>query len=349
MPVEYKDYYSTLGLARTATPEEIRRAFRRLARECHPDVATQEVEAAVRFREINEAYEVLSDPGKRSTYDSLDRGWWYEPGASSRSHRDSGNRPHTRAQTKQGSTFEFCFGGTTGFSEFFEHVFGAQAQRSPDPSPSANDQGAQSGRRGQDVESEILVSLSEVMSGAIRPLALQREVTCPLCDGTGAAHTQRCRGCNGKGEILQRQRYQLRIPAGVKEGQRLRVAGEGSAGEESGRAGDLYLRVRYAKHPDFQVEGANLVCEVRIAPWEAVLGAQVTVATLNQNVSIRIPAGSQNGQRLRVRAQGLPQSTGERGDLHVILNIQVPQTLTDRERALWVQLAAQSSYRARAI
>jgi curved DNA-binding protein len=340
MSIEYKDYYEILQVSRAASAAEIRKAFRRLARECHPDVASDRAEGELRFREVNEAYEVLSDSGKRHTYDSIDRDWRPRP----EFHRyGSGNGQPTAEQgaAHRGTTFEFRL-GDTGFSDFFEALFGpnkANPRRTVDPQDLSSD--------GDDLESEIVVSLEEVMHGSVRALSLGRKVRCSRCYGAGSVNSAACPVCQGKGEVSQREKYNLRIPAGVREGQRLRLAGQGDSGRGHGRTGDLYLRVQYAKHPAFKVEWPHLLYELPLAPWEAVLGANASVRTLRGEVSIRVPAGAQPGDRLRVRGHGLPQREGECGDLHVILRVQFPTQLTDRERAIWVQLAAASSFQAR--
>jgi DnaJ-class molecular chaperone len=195
----------------------------------------------------------------------------------------------------------------------------------------------------------MMVSLLEVLHGSIRPVSLQREVPCGHCYGTGAANNRVCPVCVGRTQVPRRDKYQVRIPAGVHDGQRLRIPGRGDNSVGAAQPGDLFLRVRYATHPDFEVQGKNLLCELEIAPWEAVLGGQASVPTLDRKqVSIRIPAGAQTGQKLRVREGGLPGPDGQRGDLLVQLRVKLPEKLTDRERALWVQLAAESSFRPRA-
>jgi curved DNA-binding protein len=338
--VEYRDYYVTLGVSRSATDEEIRKAFRRLARETHPDVAHDQPQAEARFREVNEAYEVLGDRDKRAKYDALGNHW--KPGAEFRPPPGWGGGWKAQATTGQGHNFEFHLGGT-GFSDFFEHLFGSKAG-------SRNDADGPTGRSGgNDVETELVVSLHEVLHGSSRRLSLQRQVNCQQCYGTGKVNSAVCPSCTGEGQILKRDKSQVRIPPGIREGQRLRLQGLGERGSGNAPAGDLFLRVRYARHPDFKVQGEHLILELAIAPWEAVLGGSATIPALEGNINIKIPAGAQQGERLRVRGRGLPTVNGERGDLHVLLAIQLPKQLTDRERALWVQLAAEAKLNARQV
>jgi curved DNA-binding protein len=339
MALEYKDYYKILGVPRTAGDDEIRKAFRKLARQYHPDVARDKKVAEGKFKEINEAYEVLGDPAKRAKYDQLGADW--QAGAQFRTAPGGARRGARGGGVGDLRDFEFQFGGT-GFSDFFEQLFGARAGRHR-----AWDEGEEFqpfAERGQDVESDILVSLEEALEGSVRTISLQLRAPCAHCRGTGQLAHSPCASCHGSGHTSRVDQYQVRIPPGVREGQRLRLAGRGQAGAGSGPAGDLFLRVRLARHPDFTVDGNHLQHTLELAPWEAVLGAKVNVPTLSGSISIKVPPGSQNGQRLRIRSHGLPVKGGARGDLYVQLRVEVPERVTESERALWEQLARQSSF-----
>jgi curved DNA-binding protein len=348
MPVKYKDYYETLGVARDAGEEDIKKAFRKLARQYHPDVAKNKKQAEEKFKEINEAYEVLGDPTKRKRYDELGSNW--NSGADFRPPPGwESARGGFRGRGPEGEEFDLHFGGT-GFSDFFEQLFGAaraggrRAGAARRGGFAEEDLGAE---RGQDLEGGILVTLEEAMRGSVRAVSVRHGVACQQCGGTGERSRRVCPGCGGTGQIAKTDTYQVKIPAGVTEGQRLRVAGRGEAGLGGGAAGDLYLRVRLAKHPDFEVEDHNLIHEANLTPWEAVLGANIAVPTLNGRVNIRIPPGTQSGQKLRVRGRGLPQRSGESGDLIVVTRIEVPQRISDGERKLWEQLAVESRFNPR--
>ena len=192
-----------------------------------------------------------------------------------------------------------------------------------------------------------MVTLEEALNGSIRPVSLRRNVSCERCGGSGEVNDRTCAQCSGSGRTSKLENYQVKIPAGVREGQQLRLAGRGEAGAGRGPAGDLFLRVRFAKHPDYRVEGDDLHFDLDLAPWEAVLGTQVSVPTLGGRVNIKIPAGAQNGQKLRVRSQGLPQGGGGRGDLYVVLRVQVPTRVSESERTLWERLARESRFNPR--
>ena len=307
-------------MARTATPEEIKQAFRKLARIHHPDVAKNKVAGEKKFKEINEAYEVLGDPEKRRRYDELGANWQEGGGQPARGRLP---RPPARAGPPRRPGFEF---GGTGFSDFFESFFGG----SRDGFGSSGGHGPAEGdgefvHQGRDVEADLLVTLEEALRGSSRKVTLRR----PGIDG----------------EADRTDTYQVRIPAGVREGQRIRLAGQGSAGYGGGRAGDLYLRVRLARHPDLSVQGADLYCDLDIAPWEAVLGVQAKIPALDGTTSLRVPPGTVSGSQLRLRGLGLPREDGTRGDLYAVIRVQVPAAVTQDERAAWEQLARVSKFK----
>jgi len=312
MAVQFRDYYETLGVSKTASEEEIRSAFRKLARKHHPDVAKDKKAAEEKFKEINEAYEVLSDPEKRKKYDQLGADW-NQPGGFQ-------PPPQWGGQSEGGKFYqwgggdggvEFEFGGT-GFSDFFEAFFGGGRGRSAFGGFGGQQATAE---RGADVEADIMVTLEEALQGSTRSVSLRRA---------------------GANKVEQ---YQVKIPRGVHEGQRIRLAGQGEAGTRGGKSGDLFLRVRLARHPDFRVEGSDLIHEEKIAPWQAILGTELEVPTLEGKVRLKVPPGTQGGQRFRLRERGLPSATGKRGDLYVEVQINIPKKITQRERELWTELA----------
>jgi curved DNA-binding protein len=325
MPAAFKDYYRALGVGRNATDEEIKKAFRTLARQFHPDVAKDKRTAEGRFKEINEANEVLSDPEKRRKYDELGL-HWDQPGRATRRPDDGfyGARP--------GEGSEFHFEGT-GFSDFFEEFFGSRGR----PVGGFAEFGRSGGRgmedepaahRGHDIEGDILVTLGEVLRGSTRMLRLQR-----ADPRTGQTAVQTLR---------------VNIPPGVREGQLIRLAGKGQDGTGGEAAGHLYLRVAFAKHPDFRVRDADLYCDLELSPWEAVLGATVHIPALDGTVSLKIPAGTVAERQFRLRGKGLPAGDGARGDLYALVSIQVPPRLTAEEKALWERLAEKTTFNPRA-
>ncbi|MDB6017307.1 MAG: Chaperone protein DnaJ [Pedosphaera sp.] len=350
MAVQFKDYYEVLGVPRTAKEEDIKKAFRKLARQYHPDVAKTKKGAEEKFKEINEAYEVLSDPTKRKKYDELGPNW--KQGADFRPPPGwQQETPFTRGgQGRRGDGgVEFEFGGTTGFSDFFEQLFGSRGRGGSPFGQRGAFTEEDFAERGRDVEGDIMVTLEEAVRGSVRSISLRRAVPCENCGGTGRKNGRVCPVCGGTGEVMKTETYQVKIPPGVTEGQRLRVPGRGETGAHGGASGDLYLRVHLAKHPDFTVDGHNLIYEAELAPWEAVLGTTIAVPTLDGKVNIKIPPGTQNGQKLRIRGRGLPERPGgPNGDLIVVARIEVPEQITEEERRLWTELARVSKFSPRA-
>ncbi|HEY5891985.1 MAG TPA: DnaJ C-terminal domain-containing protein [Chthoniobacterales bacterium] len=319
MAVQYRDYYEILGISKTATQDEVRKAFRKLARKHHPDVAEEKDKKAAeaKFKEINEAYEVLGDPEKRKKYDQLGPSWQEYAGAGAGPQPRRG-RGRTAAGFPPEPDFEF---GGTGFSDFFEQFFGGGARFSRGGFTDGSRMGF-GAVRGQDVEADLMVTIDEVLHGSKRTVSFRR-------------------GHEGKVET-----YTVKIPPGVREGKRIRLAGRGEAGAQGGEAGDLYLNVRIAKHPDYEIDGNDLIYRVQLEPWQLVLGAEIAVPTPDGRVKLKVRPGSQVGQKLRLRGKGLPgMTTGTRGDFYVVLEVVIPTELTKEQRAAWEKLATGNSSR----
>jgi curved DNA-binding protein len=320
MPVEFKDYYDVLGVPRNASDAEIKKAFRKLAHKYHPDVAKDKIVAEEKFKEINEANEVLSDPEKRRKYDELGANWNHAERPASPRAGGFGGSPD--------EGFEFHFDGT-GFSDFFEQFFGSRGRPFGGFGRTGENGAGEETfpQRGQDIEGDILVTLDEILRGSTRTIRLQR--TDPR---TGQSTTQTLR---------------VKIPPGVREAQLIRLTGKGQEGIGGGDSGNLYLRVKLAQHPDFRVRGADLYYDLELAPWEAALGATVHIPTLDGVVSLRIPAATVSERQFRLRGKGLPTGDGTRGDLYTIVSIQVPSHITPEQKVLWEQLAAKSTFNPR--
>lgn len=333
MSVEYKDYYKLLGVTKSASQDEISKAFKKLARKHHPDLNPNEPEAEKKFKEYNEAYEVLKDPEKRKLYDSLGPNW---------QHGQNFQRP----QGFEGS--QYNFGGAGGqqfdagaFSDFFETVFGGGfgaggggGRTRFERGGSFNDFGGFGGAggysrgpsRGSDANATLELTLEEAYRGGAKAITLQEQTIGP--DGSPRLGTKT---------------LNVNIPAGVREGGKIRLSGQGNPGRSGGKAGDLYLKVKILPHALFKLEESNVILDLPLAPWEAALGAKVRVPTLDGAVEMNIPAGSTSGRKLRLAGKGLG-GHGQRGDQLVRLMVQVPPSVTDEERALWEQLAAASDF-----
>ena len=320
MSVEFKNYYDVLGVAKDASDAAIKKAYRSLARKYHPDVAKDKAGAEIRFKEVNEANEVLSDPDKRRKFDELGENW---------NHPERQGGRHSgasRGGAPEGSDFHF---DGTGFSDFFEQFFGARgaAAGSFGQRQGEGRGGGAFAQRGEDIEGAILVTLGEALHGSTRTISLRRSDP-----RTGQATTQTLR---------------VKIPPGVREEQLIRLAGKGEEGAGGGVSGHLYLRVKFAKHPDFRVLGANLFCDLELSPWEAVLGATIQIPTLDGTVALKVPPGTTAEREFRLRGKGLPSESGLRGDLHAVVTIQVPSQLNPEERTAWEQLAKTSAFNPR--
>ena len=305
MAAAYMDYYKLLGVERDAKPEAISKAYKKLARKYHPDLNPGNKESEEKFKEINEAYEVLKDPEKRKLYDQLGPNWQQ-------------GQQFQGQQGYENMNFNFNgadFGGSGDFSDFIESLFGGARSRG-----GGFGGFSQRPRRGRDVEAELPLTLEEVARGG------KRKVTLQMPDGPKS--------------------LEVNVPAGIRDGAKLRLAGQGDPGGAGGQPGDLFLVVRYLPNKHFQVEGENLLCEVFVSPWEAVLGAKVPVRTLEGEVEMKIPAGSSSGRKFRLRGKGLGPA-GHRGDLLVKLMIRSPKELGAEEKELWEKLAQISPFKAR--
>ena len=317
--MEFKDYYHTLGLAKTASGKEIKQAYRKLARKLHPDVNPGDKAAENRFKEINEAYEVLGDPEKRKKYDELGANWRQYEQAQQAGESPFGDIRWTTGGAGGGGyravdaeELRSMFGDANPFSEFFQAFFGGG------PTTERRTRGARTGRAhaGRDIEDEIELSLEDAMHGATRRLAIKQE-----------GHTRT---------------VDVRIPPGVGDGSRVRVAGEGEHGQVGGRPGDLYLRVRLTPHPRFERRGRDLHTQVSIPVTTAVLGGEAEVPTLGERpLRLKIPAMTQNGQVFRLKGHGMPAlgKPADRGDLYAAVSITLPRKLTEDQRRHYEELA----------
>lgn len=345
--LEFKDYYEALGVDRSADDSALKAAFRKAARKHHPDVNPGDPNAEERFKEVNEAYEVLSDAEKRKLYDRYGEEWQRYKDAGYTGDEPQGSARRSTSNEDFGSWFTGNSGGytTTDYSsagdhsDFFETLFGnfGGSRRSNDvfsrstPRP----------RRGQDIDAEVEVSFDEAFRGTTRRFDIKAEETCPTCHGTGLVRNTTCRTCDGAGYIPRIKTIELKIPAGVTNGSRIRVAGQGGAGDGGGANGDVYLIVQVAPDKRFTREGDNLRTDVDIPMVTALLGGKAKVTTPTGRVELTIPAETQQGKVFRLRGQGMPKlksKSAERGDLLARANVVLPTNLTDREKALLEEL-----------
>ncbi|PIE68950.1 MAG: molecular chaperone DnaJ [Deltaproteobacteria bacterium] len=327
MGVEYKDYYKLLGVPKTASKEDISKAFKRLARKYHPDLNPDDAQAEQQFKDINEAHDVLKDPKKRKLYDSLGPHWkdgqHFQPPPGFENVHFSGG----------GQGF-----GDSGFSDFFETIFGggmggfsSQGARFTRTGPTGGfagpfGTGPGMSRKGRDAEVAITLTLEEAYHGGKKSVSLQEQVTGP-------------RGM----PQMRTKTLEVTIPKGVKDGSRIRLSGQGNPGTGTAPAGDLYLKIRLASHSEYKVDGTTIIYDLLLAPWEAVLGTTVRVPTLDTAVEMTIPPGISSGQKMRIKGKGLG-SGARQGDQMVHVVIKSPQHLSPREQQLWEELAQVSHF-----
>jgi curved DNA-binding protein len=308
--MDYKDYYKIMGVEKTATQDEIKRAYRKLARKYHPDVS-KESDAEARFKEVGEAYEVLKDPEKRAAYDQLGTNWQAGQEFNPPPGWDAG--------------FEFSGGGYTGgnaadFSDFFESLFGGAA--------SAGHRHAGFHAKGEDHHAKVLIDLEDAYQGASRSITLQS----PEVDN--------------QGRVVTRQRtLNVKIPKGVKQGQRIRLTGQGSPGLGNAPAGDLYLEIAFKQHPLYRVDGRDVYLDLPVTPWEAALGATIKVPTPTGTNDLKIAKGTTSGRKLRLKGRGIPGKTP--GDFYVIPQITLPPADTDAAIALYRKMEQELAYNPR--
>jgi curved DNA-binding protein len=315
--MDFKDYYSTLGVAKTATDKEIKQAYRKLARKHHPDVNPGDKAAESRFKDLTEAYEVLGDPSKRKKYDELGANWrayeqagggqGFDPRQSGAWNVNFGGGGPTGYRTMTQEEMNEMFGGENPFSDFFQTFFGG-GDFGGEESRTRGRRG-RAARAGRDVEQEIELGLEDAYGGAMRRLSIKHD---------GHART-----------------VDVRIPPGVGEGSRVRISGEGEQGSGGAQSGDLYLRIRLAPHPRFERKGRDLYAHVPVPLTTAVLGGEVDVSTLGgKNLRLKIPPTTQNGQVFRLKGHGMPVTgkSGEQGDLYATVDVELPKTLTPEQR-----------------
>jgi DnaJ-class molecular chaperone len=328
--MNFKDYYAILGVPKSAAEKDIKSAYRKLARKWHPDANPKNAkEAEEKFKEIAEAYEVLGDPEKRKKYDVLGPNWQQAAQQAEQQRR--------YRTTVNGEEFEFDLGGDggpSGFSDFFDVFFSGIGRRQTAQGPGI-------ARRGQDLETSIDLDLRDIYSGGKKTVSLQIDDICPRCHGSGTVGGRLCPVCHGTGRVLAHKRFEVTIPKGIGEGQRIRLTNQGGAGVNGGPNGDLYLIVHLHEDPTYKRKGSDLYVDLPVSIYDLVLGGEVDVPTLSGQVAMKIPAGTQNNRLLRLSGRGLPHVKGSgSGDEYVRLIGQLPQNLTNEEKKLFKELAS---------
>jgi DnaJ-class molecular chaperone len=335
--LNYKDYYKVLGVEKTAPEKDIKSAYRKLAKKWHPDANAGNAKVAEeKFKEISEAYEVLGDKEKRRKYDELGSDW-----ASAAQQAEAQRRYRQQAQSQAAgdpfANFGANGGGNAGFSDFFDMFFsgvgrsgagGRQTVNTPPP------------QRGQDLETPLDVTLADAYNGAKRTVSLQIDDTCPVCHGSGTRGQQICNTCHGTGHSIVTKKFEVSIPKGVRDGQHIRLAGQGGSGAGGGQSGDLHLIVRLQNDKTFERKGDDLYVDAPVSIYDLVLGGEIRVPTMSGDVTMTIPAGTQSNKLLRLSGKGMPKiKGGGSGDQYVRLIGMLPTDLSNRERELFKELA----------
>lgn len=333
--MNYKNYYDILGVEKTAAEKDIKSAYRKLARKWHPDAnPTNAPQAEEKFKEIQEAYEVLGDADKRKKYDVLGNDW-------QRAAQEA-EQQRTYRQAQQDASFNFNNfnasggapgNGASGFSDFFDMFFSGIGRR-PTAGPTSF------GERGQDLETSIDLTLAEAYEGGKKSVSLQLEDRCPRCAGTGTDRKGICPQCHGTGRVLETKRFDVTIPKGVREGQRIRLTGQGGSGTTGGPNGDLFLIVKFNDDKRYERKGDDLYVDLPVSIYDLILGGDVAVPTMTGEVTMTIPAGTQNNKMLRLSGKGMPKlKNAGFGDEYVRLVGLLPTELTEKESKLFRELA----------
>ncbi len=347
MATTTKDFYQVLGVKRDATEKEIRSAYRKLARQFHPDVNPNDKAAEARFKEINAAYEVLKDAGKRKKYDKYGDRWELADQIEEQQRRASAQQEYFRrggGSPAGGPTGGFDFGDIDlggapggGFEDILGGLFRGRGRAQPRRA------------KGEDLEHPVEVTLEEAFAGTARTITLQVPVTCDVCKGTGKVAGTPCVTCEGLGSIIKASRLEVKIPAGVESGSKVRVAGKGHPGAGGGPPGDMLLLVTVRPHERFERKGDDLYVDTPAPALDLVLGGEVEVPTIKgTRLHLKVPAGTQNGRQFRLAGQGMPRlgKPEERGALYARMKAVLPAELSARERELYEELRALRGARA---
>ena len=355
-----KDYYKILGVAELCTEQELKSAYRKLARKWHPDIAGNTEYVVNKFKEINEAYETLSDKNKRADYDTIRRYSYYSSSPEDNRDKKDNNENKTNTTTNpntqnkktakdeskaenEQNNFGFGFKWDEFIAKYKEYTNKYEGMHSKTQKESS-DKKAKYGnsQKGNNINTDVEITIAEAISGTTKVINMLHTSLCPKCGGRKFVNGCICTHCNGKGEKAEHKRFTVKIPAGVKDNSKIRLAGEGEKGLNGGENGDLYITVHIKAPIDYKTEGNNILKTITLAPYEAVLGGNVTVKTLDGNINVKITPNTQNGQKIRLSGCGINKS-GKIGDMILTVEIQIPKNLLNLEIELYKKLQEVSS------
>jgi len=346
-----KEYYQILGIKPSATQKDVKAAYRSLARKYHPDVNKGNKLSEIKFKEVGEAYDVLGDEKKRKQYDLL-KGYNQAPKneetisqqAKRRASEAYSEKKEEKSTTEKTSKPdkqphpEKNFNDV--FNEFIDNIFNKNNFSEPPPSQPKPKQTSTPKKRGDDITADISISIAEAHNGTTRKINILHTDPCGQCKGAKYTNGSPCIICNGKGEVSNHKKINVKIPASVKEGSKIRIPYEGNKGQNGGQNGDLYLLIHIQKHSLFTFENLNVLCELPITPSEAALGTEIDIPTIDGHVNMKIPSETQSGQKFRLSGEGIADSkSGKRGDQIVTVMIEIPNNLSEKEKQLYQELA----------
>ena len=351
-----KNYYKILGLNENCTEQEIKSAYRKLARKWHPDVAGNTDNVVKKFKEINEAYEILSDKNKKAEYDTLNRYYNYSSSKRTSEQRKTENttRPDFKNEKKEdakSSNFNFNWEEFVAkykeYKKKYENCWENKSnQTQNDRENDSKNAKYGNAKRGKDINTDIEVTIAEAINGTVKVINMLNTQICPICNGRKFINGSTCPHCKGKGEISDYKRFTVKIPAGIKNNSKIRLAGEGEKGLNGGADGDLYITVHIKSPLDYKTDGNNILKTITLAPYEAVLGGNINVKTLDGNITVKITPNTSNGQKIRLSGCGI-NVNGKIGDMILTVEIQIPKNLSSQEIELYKKLQEISSQNVR--
>ena len=343
-----KDYYKILGVTTESTEQEIKSAYRKLARKWHPDIAGNSSDVVSRFKEINEAYEILSDKSKKAEYDTINRYYNYSSKKAEKKENkeyttspDFKNYKKDKSNDSKNSAFNFNWEEFLAKYKDYINKYNASNNKKNDEKSSQNN-GSNLTKRGKDINTDVEITIGESVNGATKVINMITTSECKHCNGRKFINGTLCRHCKGSGEVSEYKRFTVKVPAGIKDKSKIRLAGEGEKGINGGKNGDLYITVHIKSPVDYKTEGNNIIKHITLAPYEAVLGGNITIKTFNGNINVKISQNTQNGQKIRLNGCGI-NANGKTGDMILIVDIQIPNNVSKEEIELYKKLREISS------
>ncbi len=343
-----KDYYKILEINENSTEQEIKSAYRKLARKWHPDIAGNTEDAVKKFKEINEAYEVLSDKNKKAEYDTVNRYYNYSSKRTEKQNTENTTRPdfkntHNEAKNEKERNNHFNFNWEDFLSKYKEYTKKYNDINNKTKSESKSEAKYGNSKKGRDINTDVEITIAESVSGITKVINMISTHECKHCGGRKFINGTTCRHCNGTGEKSEYKRFTVKIPAGIKDKSKIRLSGEGEPGINGGCNGDLYITVHIKSPVEYQTEGNNIIKKVTITPYEAVLGGNIRVKTLDGDINVKLSPKTQNGQKIRLSGCGI-NVNGKIGDMILFVEIQIPKNLSDEELDLYRKLRDISSH-----